>query len=176
MSDDSDASPTAGAGRDEDPNASLPALFWDALPDNPEDHPDWQAMQAIADECTPEERAENFKVCGRPAPQLGGRREGEHPQSAVAAHPGWQRAARAAATTSSCLGCGRPARWRRTRTRQRRWGGGNMGGGGRPPARAPTAPAGRGGAGAVETGPPPPPRAKKHTTPPPALRSKAIRS
>jgi hypothetical protein len=47
----------------EDPNAGLPALFWDTIPDNAEDHPDYIALKALDDETTPEERAENFKVC-----------------------------------------------------------------------------------------------------------------
>lgn len=45
-----------------DENADLPALFWDAMPENPEEHPDFVAMQALAEESTLEERAENFKV------------------------------------------------------------------------------------------------------------------
>jgi hypothetical protein len=49
--------------------ASLPALFWDEMPEKPEEHPDYMALQAIADECTPEERAEGFKV--RPGQGLG---------------------------------------------------------------------------------------------------------
>eukprot|EP00878_Enallax_costatus_P030282 GHUV01032957.1.p1 GENE.GHUV01032957.1~~GHUV01032957.1.p1 ORF type:complete len:285 (+),score=43.68 GHUV01032957.1:425-1279(+) len=47
-----------------DENAELPALFWDNMPDNPEEHPDFLAMQALAEESTPEERAENFKAQG----------------------------------------------------------------------------------------------------------------
>lgn len=46
----------------EDPNEGLPALFWDTIPDNAEDHPDYIALKALDDETTPEERAENFKV------------------------------------------------------------------------------------------------------------------
>lgn len=49
-----------------DENAELPALFWDAMPENPEEHPDFIAMQALAEESTPEERAENFKVLVQP--------------------------------------------------------------------------------------------------------------
>lgn len=52
--------PTAGAD-DLDP-ASLPALFWDEMPERPEEHPDYMGLQALAEECTPEERADNFKV------------------------------------------------------------------------------------------------------------------
>ena len=46
----------------DDPNAGLPALFWDTIPDNAEDHPDYIALKALEEESTPEERAENFKV------------------------------------------------------------------------------------------------------------------
>jgi hypothetical protein len=49
--------------------ASLPALFWDEMPERPEDHPDYAGLQALADECTPEERAETFKA--RPAGRRG---------------------------------------------------------------------------------------------------------
>jgi hypothetical protein len=42
---------------------ALPALFWDHMPEAPEAHPDYAGLMAIADECTPEERAESFKVC-----------------------------------------------------------------------------------------------------------------
>lgn len=45
----------------------LPSLFWETMPDNVEDHPDYAAMQALRDECTPEERAETCKVSGPPA-------------------------------------------------------------------------------------------------------------
>lgn len=46
----------------EDENASLPALFWDTIPENAQDHPDYVALKAIEEESTPEERAESFKV------------------------------------------------------------------------------------------------------------------
>lgn len=54
----------SGSGGDDDPcdPMSLPALFWDEMPENVEEHPDYMGLQAIADECTPEERAEGFKV------------------------------------------------------------------------------------------------------------------
>jgi hypothetical protein len=39
----------------------IPALFWDEMPDDP-DNPDMAAIQAIIDESTPEERAISFKV------------------------------------------------------------------------------------------------------------------
>lgn len=47
-------------------NQDLPSLFWDTMPEKPEEHPDYIAMQALAEESTPEERAENFKagLCG----------------------------------------------------------------------------------------------------------------
>ncbi|WIA28095.1 hypothetical protein OEZ86_010677 [Tetradesmus obliquus] len=45
-------------------NADLPALFWDSMPDNAEEHPDYIAMKALEEESTPEERAENFKQQG----------------------------------------------------------------------------------------------------------------
>ena len=66
----------AGAGgqppRDDplDP-ASLPALFWDEMPEDPNAHPDFMAMQALAEECTPEERAENFKKQGNKKLEIG---------------------------------------------------------------------------------------------------------
>jgi hypothetical protein len=49
----------------EDENASLPALFWDTIPENAQDHPDYVALKAIEEESTPEERAESFKVSSR---------------------------------------------------------------------------------------------------------------
>lgn len=41
------------------------------MPENPEEHPDYMALQAIADECTPEERAENFKKQGNKKLEIG---------------------------------------------------------------------------------------------------------
>jgi hypothetical protein len=46
----------------------LPALFWDSMPENPEEHPDYAAFQAIEEECTPEERAASHKAWGSPRP------------------------------------------------------------------------------------------------------------
>ena len=43
-------------------NMDLPALFWDTLPADAEQHPDYAALQALAEEDPPEVRAENFKV------------------------------------------------------------------------------------------------------------------
>lgn len=43
-------------------NEDLPAMFWDALPENAEEHPDMAAIQALLAESTPEELAENFRV------------------------------------------------------------------------------------------------------------------
>lgn len=48
-------------------NEELPALFWDELPDDP-NNPDVAAIKAIIEESTPEERAESFKV-GRMTPR-----------------------------------------------------------------------------------------------------------
>jgi hypothetical protein len=64
MSDsDSEAGPSdRPQNPDQLDNQDLPALFWDTLPDNVEQHPDYVAMQALAEESTPEERAENFKA------------------------------------------------------------------------------------------------------------------
>ncbi len=42
--------------------ADVPALFWDEMPENAENHPDMLALQSIIEEYTPEERAANFKV------------------------------------------------------------------------------------------------------------------
>lgn len=65
-SDDEDApSSRGGAAAAADAAASLPALFWDHMPENPEEHPDFLAMQALAEESSPEERADNFKVRAR---------------------------------------------------------------------------------------------------------------
>lgn len=55
----------------DDPDAGLPALFWDTIPDNAEDHPDYIALKALEEESTPEERAENFKVCNRTSQSTG---------------------------------------------------------------------------------------------------------
>jgi len=52
-------------------SADLPALFWDAMPDDAEAHPDFLALQALAEESTPAERAENFKVQGNDKVKLG---------------------------------------------------------------------------------------------------------
>jgi hypothetical protein len=55
------AAPTNDLG-----NENLPALFWDALPDNPEEHPDYAGLLAVDDESTPDERAHTLKVCYQP--------------------------------------------------------------------------------------------------------------
>jgi hypothetical protein len=47
---------------DELKNENLPAAFWDALPENGDENPDMAAINALLEESTPEERAENFKV------------------------------------------------------------------------------------------------------------------
>ncbi|KAF6259158.1 hypothetical protein COO60DRAFT_1622080 [Scenedesmus sp. NREL 46B-D3] len=54
-----------------DDNANLPALFWETMPDNPEDHPDYIALKALEEESTPEERAENFKTQGNNKLRIG---------------------------------------------------------------------------------------------------------
>ncbi|GBF91215.1 hypothetical protein Rsub_04884 [Raphidocelis subcapitata] len=79
MSDGSDGegrSPSTsagGGGRGDDPldPAALPCLFWDEMPDKPEEHPDYAALQAIADECTPEERADSFRKQGNKKLEVG---------------------------------------------------------------------------------------------------------
>jgi hypothetical protein len=57
-SDSEDITPSQPA----DDDANLPALFWENMPDNAEEHPDYIALKALEEESTPEERAENFKV------------------------------------------------------------------------------------------------------------------
>ena len=42
-------------------NDDLPAAFWDAYPENP-DNTDLQAINALLEESTPEQRAETYKV------------------------------------------------------------------------------------------------------------------
>lgn len=64
-SDDDDPGPSGRACRQpqiDNSNLELPALFWDNIPEGAENHPDYAAMQALADEMKPEERAENFKA------------------------------------------------------------------------------------------------------------------
>ncbi|KAL6747191.1 hypothetical protein V8C86DRAFT_2916866 [Haematococcus lacustris] len=51
--------------------SSAPALFWDELPENPEQNADWAALEALRLEATPEERAETFKVNGNKKLQVG---------------------------------------------------------------------------------------------------------
>jgi len=43
-------------------NMELPAMFWDEMPENASDHPDYMAMEALRAECTPEELANTAKV------------------------------------------------------------------------------------------------------------------
>ena len=45
-----------------DDNAGLHPLFWDSMPEDASQDPVFQAMQAINDEMSPDERAEGFKV------------------------------------------------------------------------------------------------------------------
>jgi hypothetical protein len=62
-----------------DDNAGLHPLFWDAIPESAEKDPTWQALEALKEESTPEERADNFKVGPLPVP---------HPQRMTAIiHP-----------------------------------------------------------------------------------------
>lgn len=69
-SDEEDITPPPRQQPD-DANAGLPALFWDAIPDNAEEHPDYVALQALAEESSPEERAENFKTQGNNKLRIG---------------------------------------------------------------------------------------------------------
>jgi hypothetical protein len=62
-SDSEDITPQQHSGGGDD-NGGLPALFWDTMPDNHEEHPDFIALKALEEETPPEERAENFKVGG----------------------------------------------------------------------------------------------------------------
>ena len=41
---------------------NLPAAFWDEYPEHPEDNVDLAAINALLEECTPDERAETYKV------------------------------------------------------------------------------------------------------------------
>eukprot|EP00798_Chlamydomonas_sp_ICE-L_P019966 gene19966-26676_t len=47
-----------------DNNMELPALFWDTMPTDADEHPDMIAMNALSEDETPEERADNFKTQG----------------------------------------------------------------------------------------------------------------
>lgn len=52
----------------------LPALFWDTIPEDAEEHADYAGIQAlIHDESTPDETAENFKVWRCPCPACAGK-------------------------------------------------------------------------------------------------------
>jgi hypothetical protein len=57
-----DITPSNQNQQQPDPNAGLHPLFWDSIPDNAEEDPNYIALKALDDETTPEERAENFKV------------------------------------------------------------------------------------------------------------------
>ncbi|GAX82003.1 hypothetical protein CEUSTIGMA_g9431.t1 [Chlamydomonas eustigma] len=61
---DSDSDTEPDVQIEEDSNAGLHPLFWDAIPDGAEQDPNWQALEALKNESTLEERAENFKVQG----------------------------------------------------------------------------------------------------------------
>ena len=74
-----------GVGGDE----QLPALFWDTMPDDPESHPDFAALQALEEESTPEERAENFKTQGKQKVKVGLQAKNRHLlRDAVVQKPG----------------------------------------------------------------------------------------
>ncbi len=47
---------------EQEDHANLHPLFWETMPENPEDHPEYAAIQALRDEATPEERANTHKV------------------------------------------------------------------------------------------------------------------
>ena len=57
------------ATRDPLSNDSIPAAFWDAMPEN-EGNSDLMAMKALQEESTPEEHAEALKVCSVPYPKI----------------------------------------------------------------------------------------------------------
>lgn len=58
------AGPPGGRGQKLD-NNDLPILFWDEMPDNYEENPDYIALQAVlTEDTTPESRAANFKEQG----------------------------------------------------------------------------------------------------------------
>lgn len=62
MSDSDDETPSQPKRTLVDDNAGLHPLFWDAMPEEAEKDPTWQALEALKEESTPEERANNFKV------------------------------------------------------------------------------------------------------------------
>lgn len=49
----------------------LPSLFWDTLPDDVENHPDYLALKALDEESSPEERAATLKEHGNDKLKLG---------------------------------------------------------------------------------------------------------
>jgi tetratricopeptide (TPR) repeat protein len=78
-SDDGKKAAAANTKNDADENdEQLPALFWDTMPDDPESHPDFAALQALAEESTPEERAENFKTQGNNKVKVGLQAKNRH--------------------------------------------------------------------------------------------------
>ncbi|KAG1680398.1 hypothetical protein FOA52_015489 [Chlamydomonas sp. UWO 241] len=67
MSDDEYDGPIPAA----DPKAGDHALFWDEMPENPEEDATFQAMEALKQESTPEEKAEQCKRTGNGKLSLG---------------------------------------------------------------------------------------------------------
>eukprot|EP00879_Flechtneria_rotunda_P026899 GHRR01028743.1.p1 GENE.GHRR01028743.1~~GHRR01028743.1.p1 ORF type:complete len:282 (+),score=86.70 GHRR01028743.1:112-957(+) len=67
----SDEEDITSAKQPVDDNAELPALFWDSMPENAEEHPDYIALKALAEESTPKERAESFKNQGNNKLRIG---------------------------------------------------------------------------------------------------------
>lgn len=55
------ASPAASGGEEQE--KPLPALFLDSVPDDAGSHPDLAGLNIMMGELTPEERADNEKVC-----------------------------------------------------------------------------------------------------------------
>jgi hypothetical protein len=62
-----------------DPNAGDHPLFWDEIPENPEKDSAWLAMEALKEESTLEERAENYKASLRMDVACAWRRAGRIP-------------------------------------------------------------------------------------------------
>lgn len=66
-----EAQPQQAPVADGKPDA-LPALFWDAVPEEGAENVDQLAMDAMMAELGPAEKALNFKVGSRPSPQSNG--------------------------------------------------------------------------------------------------------
>lgn len=61
------ASPAASGGNEEE--KPLPALFLDSVPEDSDAHPDLAGLNTMMGELTPDERAENEKVCVAASPR-----------------------------------------------------------------------------------------------------------